>query len=484
LVILSNVTASPTNQIPGNPGKFFVLGTSSQFDRVHMSPDGTYWMLGAMMEDGSDDKAIIMTGSDMTTATFMTHFVEDAPAFFDSNQSYNTFSSVAAINNNGEFAFSCDLNATSVDEVVIRGSRLGLPTLIAREGSAIPFLSGRNYGGVLDAVGILENGTAYFRIETPSGTPTHDFLVTCDGTTGNALVETAVTKPTDQFFSPTNLMEHLRAERFRMDSSGTTFLYEGDLAGSTGLDTVFVKNNSVLAQEAALVPGSSLITGLNSFSSDNGSLQLSPNGQHYAYRGTVNATSEDFVLSSVGVFETGQPIVPGSSETWSDATGITNTFLGNAVNDWGDIVLVGASSITTTNRNLVFVLNGYEIILRETDPVDFTGDGIGDGFYVANVNIDDMVLTANNDLYFTADLKTTTSQSSGSNQAFMKLRLPLTADLDGDNEVGPGDFAILATAFLSTPGDPNWDVRADIDRDGEVGPGDFSILARNFLRSR
>lgn len=54
-------------------------------------------------------------------------------------------------------------------------------------------------------------------------------------------------------------------------------------------------------------------------------------------------------------------------------------------------------------------------------------------------------------------------------------------DVDGDDEIGPGDFGLLANAFLSVSGDPNWDVRADLDGDVEVGPGDFGILAANFL---
>lgn len=56
-------------------------------------------------------------------------------------------------------------------------------------------------------------------------------------------------------------------------------------------------------------------------------------------------------------------------------------------------------------------------------------------------------------------------------------------DIDGDNEVGPGDFGVLANSFLAMPGEPNFEVNADLDGDGEVGPGDFDILARNFLLS-
>jgi len=57
----------------------------------------------------------------------------------------------------------------------------------------------------------------------------------------------------------------------------------------------------------------------------------------------------------------------------------------------------------------------------------------------------------------------------------------INGDIDGDNEVGPGDFGALSVAFLSVDGDPNWNPEADLDGDGEVGPGDFSILSNNFL---
>lgn len=66
----------------------------------------------------------------------------------------------------------------------------------------------------------------------------------------------------------------------------------------------------------------------------------------------------------------------------------------------------------------------------------------------------------------------------------------INGDIDGDNEVGPGDFNVLANNFLAA-WDPGLETfaawlaspagQADIDGDGEVGPGDFAILANNFL---
>lgn len=53
-------------------------------------------------------------------------------------------------------------------------------------------------------------------------------------------------------------------------------------------------------------------------------------------------------------------------------------------------------------------------------------------------------------------------------------------DVNGDNEVGPTDFSILAGAFGTFLGDSGYVANADLNEDGEVGPADFAILAANF----
>ncbi len=56
----------------------------------------------------------------------------------------------------------------------------------------------------------------------------------------------------------------------------------------------------------------------------------------------------------------------------------------------------------------------------------------------------------------------------------------MNGDINGNNEVGPEDFALLAPAFGSFLGDPNYNAAADLDDNDEVGPADFAILAGNF----
>lgn len=49
-----------------------------------------------------------------------------------------------------------------------------------------------------------------------------------------------------------------------------------------------------------------------------------------------------------------------------------------------------------------------------------------------------------------------------------------TADEDGDNEVGIGDFAVMSSNF-GTGGPPG-----DVNGDGEVDIADYALLSRNY----
>lgn len=56
-------------------------------------------------------------------------------------------------------------------------------------------------------------------------------------------------------------------------------------------------------------------------------------------------------------------------------------------------------------------------------------------------------------------------------------------DIDDDNEVAIGDYAILSVAFNSSSGDPNWNAEADLNGDESVDIGDYAILSTNYGNS-
>lgn len=74
-------------------------------------------------------------------------------------------------------------------------------------------------------------------------------------------------------------------------------------------------------------------------------------------------------------------------------------------------------------------------------------------------------------------VKTIVITDTGATTPTYSLR---NGDVDGDNEVTIGDYALLSTAFGSTPGDPNWNPLADLDGDDEVSIGDYAVMSAEF----
>jgi hypothetical protein len=56
----------------------------------------------------------------------------------------------------------------------------------------------------------------------------------------------------------------------------------------------------------------------------------------------------------------------------------------------------------------------------------------------------------------------------------------IPGDFDGDGDVDRYDFGILAGAYGSKIGDPNWNAVCDLDRDGDVDRYDFGTFAGNY----
>jgi hypothetical protein len=56
----------------------------------------------------------------------------------------------------------------------------------------------------------------------------------------------------------------------------------------------------------------------------------------------------------------------------------------------------------------------------------------------------------------------------------------VTGDINGDGKVDMQDALLLAKAYGSTPGSPNWNANADLNGDGIVDIFDALILMSNF----
>ena len=56
----------------------------------------------------------------------------------------------------------------------------------------------------------------------------------------------------------------------------------------------------------------------------------------------------------------------------------------------------------------------------------------------------------------------------------------VNGDIDSDNEVGIGDYAMLSAAYNTVPGDLAWLPNADLNGDDAVDIGDYAILSANY----
>jgi hypothetical protein len=57
------------------------------------------------------------------------------------------------------------------------------------------------------------------------------------------------------------------------------------------------------------------------------------------------------------------------------------------------------------------------------------------------------------------------------------MRVSPPGDVNRDGSVGIDDLAIIALAYHSSPGSPNWNPLADVDKDAYIGISDLSICA-------
>jgi hypothetical protein len=72
------------------------------------------------------------------------------------------------------------------------------------------------------------------------------------------------------------------------------------------------------------------------------------------------------------------------------------------------------------------------------------------------------------------------NDTSGNDFTLGTLKVTIPGDINGDFKVGLPDLVILAQAYGSKPGDPNWNPNADITGSGTVGLQDLVTLAQHY----
>lgn len=421
-VLFSNIASSTTSDVPSFVGVRFPAQTGSvrPFYRPFVSPDGSWWIFKGTAGLLATEDEIIVRGQGLDGLGAAT-VVQEGRLSLLAGFNWGVMRTGLGIQNNGAYAFASDTTAaTGVDDVVVKWNGSGFE-LIAREGTTGPGMAPTvGYGATNDGVSIGSDGLVSFRSDTLTGATASEALFrNSSPVLGTMLGINTLTIPSGQV-APAQSVATFVANRFVTSNTGLHYMYDATLGGATATNDVIVRDGAVVAQKGLVLPNSGFASLILNFQASEDALNMSPDGNHYMFRGT-NADNLDWVYSDGAVIaKRGSPIVVGSSETWSDSR-YANGFIGNLINNNGDTLIAGYTSNATITRDSVLVLNNRIIVAREGDPVDVNGNGLADdnafisvfGSGGSPVRDDDMAVTSDHKVYFVAQLKNAANAAIG-----------------------------------------------------------------------
>jgi hypothetical protein len=340
------------------------------------------------------------------------------------------------------------------DPTAPAGSRF---TVIARAGQSAESAFGAGTGALW---GTTTGSTMVFNYPSISQTGVVSFPAkpVSDGTFSNlsgiiggsgtsVLAVSGTTVPTGQLGGATDPLLSIdqgTPSNYGASADGLHRIFRGTL-NNAAQDVVAVKDGAVVLQK-----GMTLGTLAGTVSAIT-QVTMEPNGDWYA-RGTntSGSTTQAWVVRNGAVLAAqGDPLFPGSTETWksfADAHGDNagRTVLNGTVN--------GAAS---TAVDEVLVLAGVRVLAREGDPVDVDSDGAADaGFFLGTI-ADRGAIGADLRYYVPARLKTTSTGTAGvgGSTASSLLRVRMCwADFNDNGQVELLDiFAFLNGWFAGNP---------------------------------
>lgn len=408
------------------------------FDRPYRSLNGN-WIITATVNTGvTSTDEVVYTGVG-TTGTFR---VQEGVTAIQSGRTIDSASidTKVSINDAGSFALTGNLSGTTTDdESIIAGTSGGVLSVAYQEGQSIgtpaTFTGPVALGVTLDSPGVSNSGAISFRAfgVTGGGAGTGNNTVGFRNNVSSTDLRLGTTAPSNL---AARTYDGVFSGDYWSDAVGANWFAVASVNGATADDGVVVLNNAVVIQEGVTAFG----TGTALTFSENA---MDPSGRWFV-RGSNSAATggQDWIAygDTTGAYSTvaltDQPIVPSSTENWTDDAGFTATFFLFAGDNNGNYVVGGVTDAADTSANAVLIYNGLTEVLREGDAVDLNGDGLlNDGAFVSVFNNDDAFLSGDS-LYFTADLKDASGASLG--QAFMVLQVP-----------APGALALLGFAALA-----------------------------------
>lgn len=268
------------------------------------------------------------------------------------------------------------------------------------------------------------------------------------------------------------------ANTFYTTPDGQHWIALGRRSGQGTSDDMMAYDNVAVIETGSSIGDSGVIV------SDVFAADVQADGSWYA-RGDDGNSDDWFARNGEVLAKTGDPIIPGSSESWGD------TFLAFAANANGDWILIGTTNEALPDRNTVVVLNGVEVLLREGDPIDLDGNGqFDDNVFIGRANAANAAFQANgiqlaNDgtVYMLINIRDADGIEYNSNPAFGSPSAFVTFDITPEpgcgacsadyNQDGGVDGADVEAFFIG------WEAAescSDVNQDGGIDGGDVETF--------
>ncbi len=450
--IFSDIPGDPTADVPGLATEF------GGFDRPYVSPDGSLWIMSASTTFASPQDEIILVGTTANPTNASVVVREGTPTGWDPLVNNGAIDRNLSINDNGDFAYATNTNgSTFQDEVIARFNASADDwTLIAQEGDPIPAFPSEDYGTTLNSPSIQADGKVSWLVRGSIGAlpgVEDDFALLGDDVAVSIIAHVGFTTPTGS----ADPWQAFDFQDFYMDATGN-YILQGDTSAASADDDIVVVNGAVVLQENAPIPGANVLDVIG----NSGIFEVyMGSAGNWMSRGDFDVTEQDWLVYNGDIIALTGDAVPGGEEgeTFSDAV-FSACFFSMTANGTGSVVYGATTSNPDEFRDAVLVLNGHSVILRQGDAIDLDGNGaLDDDTFINVFNNDDMFLTDDMKLFFTADI--VDGKNSDLGQAFLMVDLDDVGvpclpcgDSNCDGTVSVGDINFFVAAVTS--GEPAW----------------------------
>ncbi|MEM8711382.1 MAG: hypothetical protein AAGG01_10555, partial [Planctomycetota bacterium] len=276
---------------------------------------------------------------------------------WDPSQGYR--GSRSRINDSGQVALAAETSSSTTSLAVGQGVGLGSWTLIHEDGDAVAGTGGGVWSALLNPT-ITVDGRVAVVGELDGGRE----AAVLDG----ALIALA------QSTVPAGSSSGAAFDEIGAGTSGFSVSADGahwSTLGFVGGVNAAVADGTVMLEVGERVPNSGFTRDILRI----GGQHLDPAGRFYGW-GLNRDDGRDWVVrDGVVIAEEFDPIVPGSSEQWGNASTLSVSFSHVVGHRSGDFLVVGG---TRQGPGQVVVRGGQEVVARTGDPLDLDGNGAFD----------------------------------------------------------------------------------------------------------